>query len=95
MTILRASIKQESNRSSFTLLLVGIHLYQKLTKTKLELYLSLCSRMLLPHVDSYEERLKQLQINELNTQLSEVCERSSERTPSAEQLYTGGTQSPP
>ena len=46
--------------------------------------------MLLPHIDSYEERPKQLQIDELNTQLlSEVCEPSSEWTPSAKQLYTG------
>ena len=37
-TVLRASIKQELYRSSFTQLLVGIHLYQKLAKTELELY---------------------------------------------------------
>ena len=45
----------------------------KKDKTKLGRYQSLCSRIMLPHIDSYEERLKQLSIDELNTQIDICC----------------------
>ena len=56
----------------------------KKDKTKLGRYQSLCSRIMLSNIDSYEERLKQRSIDELNTQIDiimlfEVSEVSSER----------------
>ena len=78
----RAGLDSDCLSSFYQARIVSIIIYaaaswypfiSKNDKTKLERYQSLCSRIILPHIDSYEERLKQLQINELNTQLDICC----------------------